>query len=682
MIPIGGSPLDLHARARGYKTVAVIVVAAFVLLAARLWHLQVLRGESYYRKTADNFVKEIDLPASRGEIRDRAGHVLGENRPSYNVYLTPRFVTDDGLGRLARHLRLSEDQVATMKARAATKTGLERNRQVLAVEDISRDQMALIESDKAQLPGVAIDARSHRAYPFGKNAAHIIGYMNEISAEELSTLREQGYHIGDYVGRAGIERQWESYLRGKDGFQRVVIDAKGRQKNDADLGGPLEVQQIIGGPLRMEPVPGANVILAIDLDLQRMTERALGRYPSAAAVAVEVKTGRVLAAASHPGFDPNVLTGRLSRAEDERMLTSPLRPMIDKAVREMYFPGSTFKIIPALVALQDKQVDPNEKMLCTSAYKMPGHTFHCMEVHGRINLHTAIAESCNIFFYHLGERIGMDRMADLATQFGFGVPTGVGLPGEAAGFIPTQEWYKKQGGFLIGYTLNTAIGQGSTKATVLQMALAYAALANGGDLWVPQLVDRIETPSGRVVQQFEPRLRRHIPLVPDNVERVKSALCDVVNVEKGTAWVSKDDDLPFEVCGKTGTAQVKKTRKGQAPESTGGWEPDKAHSWFAAYAPARDPEIAVVVLVEHGGLGGHVAAPIAMEIFRAYLVKGAGRPRAETGAQAGVQAAAGATDSATGQPPTPAAIKAQAQAREAAREAERRASPPAVRVLR
>ena len=603
---------DLHGRASGYRAVAVLVVLAFVLLAARLWNLQITRGDSFYRKTADNFVKEIDLPASRGEIRDARGKVLVENRPSYNVYLIPRFVTDEGLDRLARLLRLPDEQVSQLAKTAAGKAGLERYRQVLGIEDITRDQMALVESERAHLPGISVDARSHRHFPLGKLASHALGYMNQVSADELSTMREQGYHSGDYVGRAWLERQWESYLRGRDGFERVVIDAKGQKKLDIDT---TEVTRIIGGPMRQEPVPGNNLVLTLDLELQRITEKALARYPSAAAVAVDVRSGRILAIASHPSFDPNVLTGRLTRAEDERLQSDPNRPMIDKAVREMYFPGSTFKVVPALAAMQDHQVTSTERMQCTGAYKLPGHTFGCMEVHGRIDLHDAISESCNIFFYHLGERIGLDRMAALATAFGFGVPTGVGLPGEAAGFVPTQEWYKATGGFRVGYTLNTAIGQGSLKVTVLQLALAYAALANGGDLFVPHLVERIETPSGRLVQQFDPRLRRHIDVDPGHLEEVRRALCDVVNDERGTAWVAHDASLPVKVCGKTGTAQVRKTRKGL---TTSG-EASSAHGWFAGFAPDDKPEIAIAALVEHGGLGGHVAAPIVMDIVRGYF---------------------------------------------------------------
>jgi penicillin-binding protein 2 len=618
---------------RGYTAIAAIVVAAFLLLGSRLWWLQVHRGEHYYRKSADNFVKEIDLPATRGEILDRKGRLLVGNRPKYNVYLTPRFTTDESLARLAHDLRLGEDQVAPLKTKRDAKRGIERSQQMLALEDISRDDMALCESDKANLPGIAVDARSHRFYPHGRLAAHALGYMNQASAEELVALREidRAYRSGDYVGRAGVERQWESALRGKDGLERIVVDARGRKKAYVD---PREMAALIGGPLRQEPVGGNNVVLTLDLDLQQAAEKALARYPSAAAVAVEVQTGRVLALASHPAFDPNVLTGHLSRAEAQRLATDPFRPMLDKTIRENYFPGSTFKIVVALAALEEKLLDEGEKMPCSGAYKFAGRRFHCMEAHGMTDLYKAIVESCDVFFYRLGERLGLDRIARVAAAFGFGAPTEIKLPGEVPGFVATMDWYKRNGGFLGGFALNTAIGQGETKVTLLQLALAYAALANGGDLYVPQLVDRVETAAGEVVQRFAPTLRRRIGGTPEEFGRLARALCGVVADEKGTAHEAEDEWLVahgIEVCGKTGTAQVGKTHKGELP----GWNVQNDHGWFASFAPAptsrRKAELAVVVLVEHGGLGGQVAAPVAMDIYRAYYREAA---RAQAGAMA------------------------------------------------
>ena len=609
----GGTSLS---DVRAYKWLAALVIAVFVLLAARLWQLQVIEGDRLYRRTADNIIKEIPLPAARGQIRDRKGRVLVDNRPSYNVYLRPTLANDATVARLVKHLALSEEQRASLQSRistALTRKGADRAQELLAFEDVTRDQMGAIESDAAELPGVTVEAVAHRTYPFGTLAAHTLGYMNQIGADELAALRDQGYRPGDYVGRSGVERQWESYLRGKDGFAVEVQDARGHLKTDLD---EQEIDDLVRGPRRRDPAPGDNLVLTIDLDLQRIVEKALAHHRSAAAIVVDVETGQVLALASHPSFDPNVLTGRLTRVEDERLQKDPYRPLTDKALHESFFPASTFKIIPALAGLGDKLIEEYDRIICRGAYEKPGHSFRCMKSHGPMTLYSAIVESCNVYFYQLGEKVTMDRMAKLAEEFGFGAPTGIGLQ-EAAGFVPTTDWYKKQGGFRIGYTLNTAIGQGSTKVTLIQMALAYAALANGGDLYVPQLALRVETPSGKTVQDLAPRLRRHLALEPAHVELVRRALCGVVNDEKGTAHAAFDPTVPVEVCGKSGTAQVRKNRKGEVA----GWDVGNDHAWFTGFAPAKHPRIALALIVEHGGLGGHVAGPTAMEIVKGYFTQ-------------------------------------------------------------
>ena len=598
---------------RRFYWAQVAVSAAFLVLLGRLWQLQVLAGEHYFKKSADNFVKELELPAVRGQIRDRKGRVLADNRPSYNVYVTPRFFTDEALVKLAGFLKLSDEPVAQLKARVAQKRGLDRFRQLLAFEDITRDQLALLESEKNDLPGVAVDAVAHRSYPHGTLAAHALGYMNQISADELAERRERadsgGYHLGDNVGRAGLERQWESFLRGRDGVERIVVDAKGQRK-DVDLS---DIAEWLGGPQKTDAVPGHDLITTLDIELQRITENALKKHKSAAAAVVEVDTGRVLALASWPEADPNLLTGRLTRAEADNLAKDPGRPLIDKTLRENYFPGSTFKIVPMLAGLEDHLVDPDEHIICHGAIYFGRRAFHCVEPHGKVDLHQALSQSCNVYFFQLGDKLGLDRIQRVAEDLGYGAPTGLGLNGEVPGFIPSMSYYKQNGGFQKGMVLNTAIGQGSVKVTVLQLAMAYAAVANGGKLYVPQIVQRIETPSGEVVQEFPPRLRRVLAASDEMLARVRSALNDAVNDPKGTSYAARVQGL--DVAGKTGTAQVKNNRHVRDAEE---WS-TLDHSWFASFAPTKHPKIAVVVLVEHGGFGGKAAAPTAMEIYQGYF---------------------------------------------------------------
>jgi penicillin-binding protein 2 len=596
---------------RRFYWAQVAVTALFAVLAGRLWQLQVLAGDHYFRKSADNFVKDLELPAVRGQIRDRKGRVLADNRPSYNVYVTPRFLTDEALARLQRYLALGDDQVTALRARIAQKHGLDRFHGLLAFEDITRDQLALLESERNELPGVAVEAVAHRSYPHGALASHVLGYMNQIGPDELPGKREQGYRLGDYVGRAGLERQWESFLRGKDGVERIVVDAKGQRKVDVDQ---AELDAWLGGPQRMDPVPGHDLMTTLDLELQNITENALKKHKSAAAAVVDVETGRVLALASWPEPDPNVLTGRLTRAQAAALASDPGRPLIDKTLRENYFPGSTFKIAPSLAALEDQLIDPSAIVTCHGSITFGRRAFHCVEPHGKVNLHQALSQSCNVYFFELGDKLGLDRIARVAEDLGFGATTGLGLNGEVPGFIPNMSYYKKVGGFQKGMVLNTAIGQGSVKVTVLQLAMAYAAVANGGKLWVPQIVERIQTPSGQVVQEFPPRLRRILAASPEMLQRLRVALADAVNDPKGTSFAARVPGL--DVAGKTGTAQVRNNRHVRDSD-----EADKSadHAWFASFAPSKHPKIAVVVLVEHGGFGAKAATPTAMEIYQGYF---------------------------------------------------------------
>lgn len=614
---LGPRAKSTHAPPRRFAWAQVVVGCALLLLVGRLYQLQVMSGDYYLRKSADNFVKELELPATRGQIRDQKGRVLVDNRPAYNVYITPRFFNTDAFFKLKKYLQLSDDQAAALETRIAQKHGLDRFRQFVAFEDITRDQLAVLESEKLDLPGVAVQAVAHRNYPHGTLAAHALGYMNQIMPEELTEKRQRNdtlnYHLGDYVGRSGMERQFEPFLRGKDGVERIVVDAKGQRKDKSEL---EALDSLLLGPQRTEPEPGNDLVTTLDLDLQRIVEAALSKHKSGAVAVVEVDSGRVLALASWPEPDPNVLTGRLSRAQAVELNEDPLRPMMDKTLRENYFPGSTFKVVPTIAALEEHLVDPEAIVTCHGGIRFGKRMFHCDEVHGKLNLHMALAESCDVYYYELGQTLGLDRMARVATDLGYGQPTGLGLNGEAPGLVPSMEFYRTQpNGFQKGFLLNTAIGQGDTKVTVLQVAMAYAAIANGGKLWVPQIVERVQTAAGQTLpgSEFTPKLRRQIAASADTLQKVRAALWDAVNHPKGTSWGAR---LPgLDVAGKTGTAQTKKNHRGEAAEG----DENNDHAWFASYAPAHDPKIAVVVLIEHGGFGGKAAAPTAMEIYKDYF---------------------------------------------------------------
>jgi penicillin-binding protein 2 len=583
----------------------VFIGVAFLVLIGRLWYLQVSSGEHYFRKSLDNNVKERELPAPRGVIRADNGALLADNRPSYQVSITPRAFTDEALQELARILRLDDEAVDTLKAKVLSVRGAERSRGMMAIDDISRDEMSVIDSDALNLPGVQVLVGTRRAYPYGTLAGHSIGYLGQVTPEEVGS--PSSYHIGDALGRAGLEKQWESFLRGTDGMERIVVDVKGRRRPEA------ETPEVLGGPQRVEPLAGLDVVTTLDLPLQAAVEKTLKRWHSAAAVVLDVETGRVLAMASQPAIDPGKLTGRISHAEMQALLKDETHPLLDKTEAGSYFPGSTFKVVPMLAAIADNAVDPDEHVVCHGGIRYGSRWFHCVEPHGPVNLQSALSKSCNVYFYGIGEKVGLDRMAEVAEDLGLGAPTGLGLNSELAGFIPTTEWYKKQGTFQKGVSLITAIGQESVKVTLVQLATAYAAIANGGRLYVPQIVSRLQRGNGEIVQEFPPRLRRELKASPQALKLVRSALVDAVNDPKGTAFAVRLDGV--KIAGKTGTAQVGDHRnKGEATQSL-----SDDHGWFASFGPAEKPEIAVVALVEHGGFGAKSAAPVVMDIYRAWF---------------------------------------------------------------
>jgi penicillin-binding protein 2 len=615
---IAGADAELPEIRRRARIFALFVVLVFSLVAARLFYLQVIEGDAYYKLTSDSIVRTAMLPAVRGEIRDRKNRVLARMRPAVNVSVMPREVTPEAFERLRSVLALGPDEAAELwdKVRIERRDQTrDRDRSLPIREDVERNAQAVLEETALDLPGVRLDHSIRRDYPFGSLAPHVLGYMNEISADELRAKKSEGYRAGDLVGRIGIERQLEGYLRGRAGFEKVVVDRRGVPK--------ANIRDLVEGAVRQDPIPGNNVFLTLDVDVQRLAERALRGTNAAGAVVLDVTTGRVLAMVSKPGFDPNEMSGHLSAEGQARIMADRYHPLRDKVLTETYYPGSTFKVVSALAALEDKLVTPEEHIKCHGWFEIGGRRFKCTKTHGVVGLYDAIVQSCNVYFYDLGSRPGMlDRLARFATDMGLGAPSGLGLNGEESGFIPTEEWYREQKrqnpkneGFQVGHALNAAIGQGSTRVTLLQMAAMYAAIANGGKLWLPQIVERIESPTGQVVEEFAPRVRRELAISPQNLTLVRQALVGVVNESKGTAYRARlEEDL--EVAGKTGTAQVRRFSRRGEPVSI--YEQND-HAWFVGFAPAGDPRIAFAVLIEHGGHGGEVAAPIAMEIAHAYF---------------------------------------------------------------
>ncbi|MGE5445574.1 MAG: penicillin-binding protein 2 [Ignavibacteriales bacterium] len=582
----------------------VILIQAFLILAGRMWYVQIIRGDEFEKFSLNNRIRSIRIPAPRGRILDRRGRELVVNRPSFNVYVLPEDIKDRDSLAVALSLALGmEHDVIKNKIEMA----FQKNRHNLALiaQDISRNQLAFLEARRSSLPGLVIEVDHLREYMHGKVGAPFLGYMGKITESELKLHPDM--HGDDLIGKSGMEKNWEDYLHGKDGFIQRVTDAFGREVRSNLFQEDIE---------RRASIPGADVILSIDIDLQIAAEEALGdKY--GAVVAMDPRTGQVLALVSHPTFDPRDFIKGVDSKEWTELVKDPSFPLVNRATQGVYPPGSIFKIVTAAAALEEGVIDTTTPFYCPGVYNFGKKTFRCWRKggHGRVYLHQAIVGSCDVYFYNVARRLGIDRLARYIKGFGFGVPTGIDLS-EKAGTSPSREWKSKtfKKPWYDGETIVTGIGQGYVSATPLQIAVMTAAVANGGMLLKPQIVKEVISPQGKTLFEYNPQENGRLPVEKRIMDIIRDALVGVVNEPHGTGKASKLDRMV--VAGKTGTSQV------VAQGSQGGKylrADQKDHAWFTSYAPAEKPEVVVTVFVEHGGMGGEVAAPIAKQILEAYL---------------------------------------------------------------
>jgi penicillin-binding protein 2 len=645
MIGLSTSPPAAPRDPRDRSTWAgLAAAAAFLVIAGRLYQLQILRGDEYKGRADENFVKELRVPADRGLILDRNRRILVDERPSYDVALTPYFCgksCEEALARLSAMLSLSPEEGQRARDRLQAARGLVRFRPFTVKVDITREELDLVEANRVPggaLAGVDVIPTPHRNYRFGSWAAHLFGYMNEVGAEEIDRVNGEvgegqlAYQPGDNIGRRGLERRWEAELRGMDGRRRVVVDAKGNAKGEK-----MESELIPEGQRFEPPRSGKSLVLSIDWRLQEFAEAA---FPGTAGVvmAMDPRTGFLLALVSRPAPDPNKLSGRITRAELAAIHSDPLQPELFRAIQQHYFPGSTFKVVTAAAALEEGLFRHGGTVFCPGHYSLGKHRWRCDKEagHGAVDLEHALGASCDVFFYTLGDRLGADRLARWGERLGLGKPTGFDVAGETSGVMPDQAWHDRHiaGGYQRGMAVNLAIGQGDVRVTPMQQLVLYAALASG-TVWRPQVVVRIEDERGETLRQFAPEARFALPLRPETRQAVLEGLEAAVNKPFGTAYRSRLADLGVEMAGKTGTAQVvrlgaKRLRAFQVSYF------ERDHAWFAAFAPVGAPEIAVVVLNEHSGFGASNAAPTAAAVVRKWLQLKA-QDEAERGGTAGPQ---------------------------------------------
>ncbi|MGB5131590.1 MAG: penicillin-binding protein 2 [Steroidobacteraceae bacterium] len=603
---------------------AVIVAVVMLLLAGRTFWLQVLRHDYYAELSQGNRARIEPLPSNRGIIYDREGRVIAENTPAYQLELVREQAgdLDTVLARLVNFGLLEQDDLKRVRQLVLSRRSFEAVPIRLQLDDLLIARFAV---HRHELPGVTLETRMARHYPFGTLGAHALGYVGTISEDDLVRLDKDRYFGTGVIGKTGIERAYEDDLLGSSGFREVLVNAEGRK---------VDVQDDKTAQLRnRQPLAGRDLRLSLDIELQRVAEQAMaGRR--GAVVAIDPSNGDVLVLASLPSFDPNGFARGISRKDYLALTQDPDQPLFNRVLRGTYPPGSTIKPIMALAGLEYEVIKPGDPVFCTGQYSLPGsrHKFRDWKRagHGRVDMHNAVMESCDVYFYRLANTLGIDRIHEIMTRIGFGAPTGIDIGGERGGIMPSPEWKKSafsghaQQIWFPGETVILGIGQGYWSATPLQLATATALLAMRGKHYRPRLVRALVDPATGAVEQRTPRPLPAIELKDQaNWEVIVDAMVAVTSGAHGTA-VRASRGATYSIAGKTGTAQVYSIGQTEKYNEKTIAERLRDHALFVAFAPAEAPKLVVAVLVENGGHGSSAAAPIARAVFDAYLVKGKG----------------------------------------------------------
>jgi penicillin-binding protein 2 len=587
---------DLSLILRRVRIAFIVVGILFALLLAYYWKIQVLDHQKYWRMSEANRLRERALPAPRGVITDRSGRIiLADNAAGFKVSIIRENIKDYArtCRDVARLLGISEDD---LKARIDRYRDTAAFEPVVVKDGLTTEEVARIEARRSDFPELEVGVEPRRAYPFGSSMAHVLGYLQEISPDEIRSGSGRDRRMGDMIGRTGIERQYEESLRGVDGRLLEVVDSFGRSRGEI---------------AREEPKRGGSVRLTLDFDLQKKAEEVL-EGKEGAVVVLDPKSGDILALASYPNFDPARFINRFTPEEWMSLVGDPSFPLENRALRGLYSPGSIFKIVMAVAGLDAGFVNPETSYFCSGAQMIYGAVRSCWfkPGHGSMNLTNAIRNSCNIYFYNLGRRMGIVPIASYARMLGFGRKTGIDIPGEKEGLVPDPDWKQKTTGavWYRGETISVAIGQGPLLVTPLQIAEMTACVANRGIPVVPRLAAAEGAPG---------TFGQRIPLRTESFESVIRGMWMSVNAG-GTGHGARVEG--FDVCGKTGSTELisKETAEKLAQR---GQKVPKTHSWFSGFAPMSDPKIVVTVLVEFGGGGGTAAAPLAGQIFDLYRKK-------------------------------------------------------------
>jgi penicillin-binding protein 2 len=590
---------------RKLNILLTIMGICMIILLGRLVYLQIIMGAKFYKIASVNVVRSSYILAPRGEIKDRNGNFLAYDIPRLNVCAIRAEI--ENVDRFVRKLSPLIGYPPAYVKKIIEKHKDNPYQKFVIKAKVDTPTMMKVAEVQLDLPGLHLEVQPVREYPCGEYASHIIGYVGEIAEDELK-LKGKNYQLGDYVGKDGIEKEYDSYLKGTYGEKNVLVDAEGK-----------DIRLIS----EKKPVPGKTVYLTIDMELQKETEdiltwhvKSLSKISkellAAAAVVMDVQTGEILAMASIPEFDPNLFSKGISPKDYNKLINRKDYPLMNRIISGAYPPASTFKMVTGIAALQEGICTRYSPFICPGFYNLNGQHFNCFvkSGHGKIDFNNSIAQSCDVTFYFLGHKLGNDRLLNFAKDFGLGQRTGIDIPGESPGILPDNYWkmrmYKEP--WFTGDTVNMSIGQGFLNATPLQMAVVTAAVANGGKILRPHLMSRVCTADGQDVSEYKTKILRTLKVDPGHFEAIRQGMRSAI--KKGTA---KAYNAKISAGGKTGTAENFPT-----PENPNG----RNHTWFTGFAPANDPEVAIVVFFERSGnYAGRTAVPIASQILDEYAVR-------------------------------------------------------------
>jgi penicillin-binding protein 2 len=600
--------------------ISYIITAAFGLVLSRLWYLQVYKGETLHNYSIQNRLRKEVVWAPRGLIYSRDDQMLVDNIPRFDAILTPQFLIDkeETLSKLAKILNTD---IAVINQILKKNSNQAKYRSIIIKKNISFAELAQIETQNADLPGISVDTFISREYRDKEIGAHLLGYISEISQIQLPKLRERDkmeYRLGDFIGQFGIEEQLDKYLRGENGHEFVEVDARGRRKRY------INTDNLFKGIEDEKPLSGMNVKLTIDRDMQVAAYNALeGKVGGI--IAIDIDSGEVLTMVSRPSFDPSQFSRGLTPEYWRSLVGNKEHPLRDRNIQEHFSPGSTFKAITGIAAFENGEIDENTEVNCGGSFRLGRKVYHCWkkEGHGPTNLVKAIRESCNVFFQKAANRMDIDEISKYAKAFGLGGRTGISLPREVSGLIPTKEWKKKRYGqeWQAGETLSCAIGQSYVLASTIQMAVSYAAIANGGKIYRPYVVKDIYDSQGELVKTFTPELLSSIDMKNQKTLKfVREGLFQVVNNPKGTAFARRGQGILM--AGKTGTSQVKSASADKVYQKCELMDYEsRHHGLFVGFAPYDNPKIAAAAIIEHGCHGSSAATPVVEAVMTQYMKK-------------------------------------------------------------